>query len=95
MHGIERDVGVAVLEGDFDDDEVVDVVEILSNPLSGDVRVNIANDEVPGGPNTYLVCNMSGKDELPVIPSKFDLALLVSNLRRPSTASRPTLLPWM
>lgn len=74
MHGIERDVGVAVLKGDFDDDEVVDVVEILSNPLSGDVRVNIANDEVPGGTNTYLICNMTRKDELPVIPSKFDLA---------------------
>ena len=79
MYGIERYVGVAVLEGDVDDYEVVDVVEILSNSLSGDVRVNITNDEVTGGPNTYLVCNVTGKDELPVVPSKFDLALVISN----------------
>lgn len=71
-------MGVAVLEGDVDDYEVVDMVEILPNPLSGDVRVNITNDQVTGGPDTYLVCNVTGKDELPVVPSEFDLALILA-----------------
>lgn len=74
-------MGVAVLERYVDDYQVVDVIEIISEALSSDVWVNIANDEVTGGSNTYLVCDVTRKDELPVIPSELNLELPVSNCR--------------
>lgn len=71
-------MGVAVLEGYVDDYKVVDVVKVLSDALSGDVGMNIANDKVTSRSDAYLVCNVTRKDELSVVPSQFDLELLVS-----------------
>ena len=60
----------------------MDVVEILPNAFGGDVWVNVADDEVTSGSDANLICNVTRKDELAVVPSEFNLELLISRCRR-------------
>ena len=46
VDGIERDVGVAMLEGDADDYDVVNMVQVLSDSLLADMRLYAPYDDV-------------------------------------------------
>ena len=75
-------MGVAILEECFYDYQVVDVVKILANAFGRDVWVHATNDEITSSPNSYLICNVTGKDELAIIPGDFNLEALISNAKR-------------
>ena len=46
VDGVERDVGVAVLEGNADDYDVVDMVQVLPDSLLADMRLYAPYDDV-------------------------------------------------
>ena len=45
---VERDVGVAMLEGNADDYDVVDMVQVLPDSLLADMRLYTPYDDVSG-----------------------------------------------
>ena len=59
MYGVCRDVGILAIEGNLDDYQVVDMLQIIPDSTLGAIGVSFMNDQVPGGPRGYLVCNMT------------------------------------
>ena len=56
-----------------DDDEVVDVFQIVTNHLFGQVVVSATNDEIPGGAHGDLVGGIARESELEMIPLDINL----------------------
>ncbi len=52
---------IAVVVGDFDDDQVVDMVEIFSQPFFGDVCMYPSYYQIPRSPYRDLVGYMTGE----------------------------------
>ena len=66
-------MNIAILIGDINDNKIVDVLKIVTKTLSGDVWMDVTDDEVASSTNTDLVCNVARKYELAVIPGDLDL----------------------
>lgn len=73
MHGVERDVSISVSESDFDDDQIVDVIEVFPDAVSCDARMNVMDQEVPGGTGLDLACDMVRKGKLAIVPHELSL----------------------
>lgn len=73
MDGIQRKVGITVLKRDANDNQVVDMIEVLSKTVFGDVWMHATNDQVSGCANSNLICNMAWKNELAIVPGEFNL----------------------
>ena len=58
MDRIEREVGVTVVEGYFDDNKIVDMIKVVSQTFFCDVSVDVADDQVSSGANANLVGNV-------------------------------------
>jgi hypothetical protein len=75
MNRVDRDVHISTPEVDVDDDKVVDMVEMISDLLLGDLASYAAHDNIPRGASCNLTGNMLGHMELAVGPAEFELAL--------------------
>lgn len=75
MDRVGGDVHVSTSNIDVDDDKIVNVVEMISDLLLGDLASQAAHDKVPRGASCDLVGNMLGHMELAVGPTEFELAL--------------------
>ncbi len=73
MDGIELEISVPVLKYYVNDHEVVDMIQVHAKALLGDIRMDVANDQVPGRAYANLVGNMTWQDEVTVIPDEFEL----------------------
>jgi hypothetical protein len=73
VYRVQRDVRIAVLEFRINDDQVVYVIQILTNNLGGDIIGDVMNSNIPRGAIGNLMSNMMRQNELAVIPSNFDL----------------------
>lgn len=81
MHRIGRNVAFACVKADFDHSQVVDMLKMITDLFLGLLDVAVMNHQVSCGSHTYLFGNMSGKNELSLIPTDFDLTS-VSGVRR-------------
>lgn len=68
MDGIRLDVATTAHEVDLDHNQVVYVVQVLTNALFRESRIATAEDEVPRGTNADLAGYMARQDELAIIP---------------------------
>jgi hypothetical protein len=59
MDGVCRDVSILAIEGNLDDYQIVNMLQIIPDITLGVFRVSFMDDQVPGGPDGYLVCNMA------------------------------------
>ena len=59
---------VTILKSDVNHDEVVDMIQVLAEPLSSDVWVDVANDKVTSCADSNFVGNVAWKYELTVVP---------------------------
>ena len=75
MNRVDGDVHISTPEVDVDDDKVVDMVEMISDLLLGDLAGQATHDEVPRGASCNLVGNMLGHMELAVGTAEFKLDL--------------------
>jgi hypothetical protein len=66
-------VSILTLEDDLDHNEVMDMLQIISNCFLCMSRTTVENDQVSCRSNSYLVGNMTRKDELAIIPTDLDL----------------------
>lgn len=73
MNRVGGDVGVLPIEGDLDDNEIVDMLKILTNGFLRMLRVRIVDDQVSSSSNGNLVGDMARKDELTIIPTDLNL----------------------
>lgn len=74
MNGVERYERIAILKVDVNHNEIVNVVKVVAQTLSSDTWVNIANDEITGGTDANLICDVAWKYELAVIPRDLNLS---------------------
>lgn len=59
VNGVELQVSITVLKRYFDDDEIMDMIQIFTKAFFGDIWMNVANDEVSGCAYSDLICNMT------------------------------------
>jgi hypothetical protein len=79
VDGIGRDVGIVVLELNVDHDEIVDVIQVVSNLVGCELSGSTVDDKVSAGPASDLVGHMWRHVELPIVPAKLDLLLLAGS----------------
>jgi hypothetical protein len=72
---IGRDVGVAISEVDIDYDQVVNMVQMISNLSRGNFAANAAHNEIARRPIGNLIGNMAWYIELTIGPAAFELWL--------------------
>jgi hypothetical protein len=65
-----------VFELNVDHNEIVDVIQMISNLVCRELSGSTMNDKVPAGPAGDLVGHMWRHMELPVVPAKLELLLL-------------------
>lgn len=73
VNRVQADVAVPARKLNLDDDEVMDVVQVLTDDLLSVAAVVAVQDQVAAGTHGDLVGNMPGKNKLPVIPLDLDL----------------------
>lgn len=78
MDGIERDKRVSVLHCNVDDNEVMDMIKIVTDALCCNVWVYTADDKIASGATNDFTSNMPRKDKLAFVPLYFDLKLSFS-----------------
>jgi hypothetical protein len=54
-------------------DEIVDVLEVVTDSFFRVSRTGITNDQIPGSTNCNLISYVTWKDELAIIPTNFNL----------------------
>lgn len=76
MYRIGGNVSILSAEADFNDNQVVDVLEIIPDDFFGMLRVPILDDQVSGSTDSYLISNMPRQDELTIIPANLSLRVV-------------------
>jgi len=69
---------VSILHCDFDDNEIMDVIKIVTDPLCCNVRVYTADDKIASGATNDFTSNMPRKNKLAFVPLYFNLNLSFS-----------------
>lgn len=67
-------VCVAVLEGDIDNNKIMNVVQVIADLICREFSSNASNDKVACSSGGDLVCNMRWNMELSLIPSNLKLS---------------------
>lgn len=84
-HGIVDGVGtneaVTVNEFDFYHNEIVNMLEVFTEGLFRMVGITPADDEIATDTKPNFVSDMTGKGEVPVSPSDFNLGI-INNVER-------------
>lgn len=73
MDRVQRDERISILHGHVDDNEIVDVIKVVTDSLCCNVRVYTAHDEIASGTTDDLTSNMPRKDKLTFVPLYFNL----------------------
>ena len=89
MDRVQGKVGITVLKGDVDDNQIVNMIEILSKTVLGDIWMHATNDKVSSCANSNLIGNMTWKNELAIVPGEFNLR----NISHTSCCGRKCKLP--
>lgn len=87
---IGRDERVSIAESNINHDQVVNVIQMVSDLGSGKSSISTADDEVAGGTIRNLVGNVAGNMELAISPTNFELCAFVSFENTVSHLSRLT-----
>lgn len=74
MDRVEREECISILKTNVDDHKIVNVVEIVTETLIGNVWMDIPNCQVPRGADPNLICNVAWENKLAIIPRKFKLS---------------------
>jgi hypothetical protein len=85
VNGISRDVRIAVLEVDIDYNQVVDVVQMVSDLICGDLACNVSHNKISRGPAGNLVGDVGWHVELSICPTELELMPLAWNTARLET----------
>jgi hypothetical protein len=80
VNRVGRDVRIAVLEVDVDDDKVVDVIEMVTDLVRSDLACNTSYDKIARCAPSDLVGYMWWYMELSVAPTKLKLTWLAVSL---------------
>ncbi len=56
-------------------DEVVYVLKVVTNSFFRVSGTGIADDQIPGSSNSYLICYVTWKDELAIVPTNLHLVV--------------------
>lgn len=73
MYRVGIDMNVLASEIHCYYDEIVDVLQVITNSFFRMPGTSVADDKISGGTNGNLICYMTWKDELPIIPTNFNL----------------------
>lgn len=73
MYRICVNMNILAPESHCYDDEIVDVLEVVTNSFFCVLRTGIANNQIPCGANSNLISYVTWKDELAVVPTNFNL----------------------
>jgi len=73
VNRVEVDVAVSASKFNFDNYQVVDMVQVVTNVLLGVSPVIPTNDQVATRTRSNLASNMAGHDELTFAPLDLDL----------------------
>jgi hypothetical protein len=76
VDGIGRYIRIAALEVDIDYNQVVDVIQVVSDLIRGNLSCHASHDEIARRSIGDLVAYMWWYMELPVRPTEFELTLL-------------------
>jgi hypothetical protein len=82
MDRVGRDVCIAVPEVDVDHDEIVNVIELITDLICSDLACNTSYNKVPRGAACDFIGNVWGYVELSVTPAKLKLPWLVFSTSR-------------
>lgn len=97
VHGVSNrvcaDEAVVRNELDLDDNEVVDMIQVVTNDLFGKVWITSSQNKVASRSEAHLLGNVSGKNILSIIPLDVNLSVI----RTATTIAREmlTLLSFM
>jgi len=78
MDRVCRNAYIFVIESDFDYNQVVNMLQIISDCILGKIGISISNDKISCRSSTNLISHMSRQDELTVIPSDLNLGYTIS-----------------
>lgn len=73
MDRVGRYVDIAVPEPNIDHDEVVDMIQMISNAVCRDPAGDTSNNKIASGTTTDLVRHMWRNMELPIAPTELKL----------------------
>lgn len=73
MDRVQGQVGIAVLKRDVDNNQVVDMVKVLSKTVFGNIWMHASNNQVSSCANSNLIGNMTWKNELAIVPGELNL----------------------
>jgi hypothetical protein len=76
VDGIGRNVGIVIFELDVYYDEVVDVIQVVSNLVGRQFSGSTVDDEISASSTSDLVGHMWRHVELPIVPAKLELVSL-------------------
>lgn len=77
-----------------DNDEIMNVLQVISNGFFGVSRIAVLDYQISCGSNGNFVGNMSRQDELAIVPSNLNL-LIISIMPVPDSIITHTLFPRM
>ena len=80
MDGVGRDVCIAALEVGVDYDQVVDVVQMIPDLISGNLSCNASHNKVSGRSAGNLVRYMRWHVKLSIAPTAFELSFLAYHM---------------
>ena len=76
MHRVRRDVSVLAFESNFDHDEVMNMLQVITDSVLGMLWMAVSNDQVSCSTNTNFVGNVWRQNELTLVPSDIDLWII-------------------
>ena len=73
MDRIGGDVSIWSVKGDFNDNKIVNVLQIVPDEFLGMLRGAVLDYQVSCSTDSYLVGYMARQDELSIVPTDLDL----------------------
>lgn len=73
MNGVRGDVSILPIESYFDHNEIVNMLNIITNGFGSVFWTTVSNNQVSCGTDGYLVSNMRWQNELSIIPTNLNL----------------------
>ena len=73
MYRVKRKVDIAALKENADDDEIMDMIQVFSEPFFRNVWMYTTDNQISRSTNPNFICHMTRKNKLTVIPGEFKL----------------------